>query len=102
MCAEALETYSSSVGSASHSVPPKNNVLTTKMAAILSVAVKRIRLFEGPAGLVVPYWGSSVCERSDVLAEGDGMSCTVAREYVSWSDIGEKNSPSAHISPRTC
>ena len=57
-------------------------MLTMKMAAIFSVAVKRIRLFEGPAGLVVPYWGSSACERSDVLAEGDGMSCTVASEYA--------------------
>ena len=57
-------------------------MLTTKMAAILSVAVKRIRLFEGPAGRVVPYWGSSACERRDVLAEGDGMSCTVASEYA--------------------
>ena len=51
VCVSAEGTHSSSVGRASHSVPPRNNVLTMKMAAIFSVAVKRIRLFVGP-----PVW----------------------------------------------
>jgi len=53
-------TYGSRVGNANHKVPPRNSVLTAKMAAILRVALKMILEVEvaegteGERGKVAP------------------------------------------------
>ena len=52
---ETRRTCSSSVSSVSRSISPRDNVPTTKMATIFQC---HREVFEGPAGRVVPYWGS--------------------------------------------
>ena len=50
-----LCTHSSKVGRASHSVVPRNAVLTRKMAAIFNVAFNNNRRDDGCEGGAVPY-----------------------------------------------